>query len=139
MSLFACTPSPLCHFLSLILGPPLSPYPGDVIFEWPLTKKIRSYLIICNLIVSALVLCICFLSSASVFSPEVSNSNKNATDISCDYLPPYCTLFSPMFNRFVVPFCWYIRNISKYEERIKLRESDKNDENELQMNTKTPP
>ena len=44
-------------------------------------------------------------SSASVFSPEVSCSNKNATDISCDYLPPYCTLFSPMFNRFVVPFC----------------------------------
>ena len=28
-------PTPLCHFLSLILGNPPS-YPGDVIFEWPL-------------------------------------------------------------------------------------------------------
>ena len=42
MSLFACTPSPLCHFLSLILGtpptpppPPPPPYLSDVIFEWP--------------------------------------------------------------------------------------------------------
>ena len=34
MSLFACTPSPLYHFFSLILG---TPYPDDVIFEWSLS------------------------------------------------------------------------------------------------------
>ena len=34
MSLNACTPSPLCHFLSLVLG---NPYFGDVIFEWSLS------------------------------------------------------------------------------------------------------
>ena len=35
-SLFTSTSYSLCHFLSLILGTALSPYPGDVIFEWPL-------------------------------------------------------------------------------------------------------
>ena len=36
MPLFAYTPYPLYHFLSLILGTAL-PHPGDIIFEWPIT------------------------------------------------------------------------------------------------------
>ena len=46
VSLFTSTSYSLCHFLSLILGTALSPYPGDVIFEWPLTlfRNFRSEL-----------------------------------------------------------------------------------------------
>ena len=36
VSIFTSTSHPLCHFLSLILGTALSPYPGDVISEWSL-------------------------------------------------------------------------------------------------------
>ena len=35
--LFADIPSPLSHVVSLLLGTPLPPYSGEVIFEWPLT------------------------------------------------------------------------------------------------------
>ena len=34
-------PLPLCPFLSIMLGTP-SPYPGDVIFEWPQSLKSMS-------------------------------------------------------------------------------------------------
>ena len=40
MSLFAFTHSPLCYFLSLILGTSSPLYPGDVIFAWLLNTLV---------------------------------------------------------------------------------------------------